>query len=279
MNWINSPRQQWILVRAVALVFLAFTTPLTAQPVKPDSSAVRYVPPPAPPTPIPTSGRQRGGSSRGNCLVANQPLVALVPSTWKNLDNQQQKRTPALSAWESVWGLTTDEYPTFWFYLPYSSAPKLPIEFVLQDERGNNVYKTALTVAQTRPSVIEISLPSTATPLQADKMYHWYFLIDCDPDAPPLLEGWVQRTAINPTLTKQLKAATPRQRAALYAANGIWYDALTTLAELRRARPEDTELFKDWLSLLQSAELDALAREPISPCCTAKKTMLQPIAN
>lgn len=44
MNWINSPRQQWILVRAVALVFLAFTTPLTAQPVKPDSSAVRYVP-------------------------------------------------------------------------------------------------------------------------------------------------------------------------------------------------------------------------------------------
>jgi hypothetical protein len=104
-------------------------------------------------------------------------------------------------------------------------------------------------------------------------MYKWYFIIDCDPDAPPVVEGWVQRVAPNPTLASQLQKATPQQRVALYAANGIWHDALTNLAELRSANPGDDTFSNDWASLLQSVGLEAIATEPIVECCTPQSQL------
>ena len=76
---------------------------------------------------------------------------------------------------------------------------------------------------------------------------------------------------MNPTLMSQLKNATPRQRVTLYATNGFWHDALTTLAELRSANPGDATLSRDWVSLLHSVGLDAIATEPIIECCTLEK--------
>ena len=50
---------------------------------------------------------------------------------------------------------------------------------------------------------------------------------------------------------------------ALYAQAGIWYEALATLAELRRSKPNDSVLISAWESLLQSVGLDTVAKEPI----------------
>ncbi len=265
MTYIKLLPKPLKLTLAFSLALVNFTTCSTriqAQPTKPVVSTVRLVPPPPPP-PLADRGapfgRQRGGASRGQCPNVGKPLTALVPAT------------KAMTAEESVWGLTDAEYPTFWFYVPYSLTPKLPVEFVLQDDDGNYVYKGSLTASQKQAGIVKLRLPSTAGPLEVGKMYKWYFLVDCDPDAPPLVEGWVERRAMNPTLMSQLKNATPRQRVTLYAANGFWHDALTTLAELRSANPGDTTLSRDWVSLLHSVGLDAIAPEPIIECCTLEK--------
>ena len=213
MNWIKSPRQHMILAFAFALALVSFTscfTRIQAQPTKPVVSTVRFVPPPPPDRGTPT-GRQRGGASRGQCPVVGKPLTALVPATQKTL-GARQGSSPALGTLESVWGLTVAERPTLWFYVPYTLTPKLPIEFVLQDEQGNDVYQTSFTSSQTPPGIVRFRLPSTAAPLK-----------------------------------------------------------VTTLAELRSANPQDATLRNDWVSLLQPVGLEAIAREPMSQCCTPEK--------
>jgi hypothetical protein len=60
-------------------------------------------------------------------------------------------------------------------------------------------------------------------------------------------------------LTQQLQTATPSQQARLYAANGFWFEALATAAELRRANLEDST----WVDLLQAIGLETIAAEAI----------------
>ncbi len=45
----------------------------------------------------------------------------------------------------------------------------------------------------------------------------------------------------------------------LYAANGIWFEALSTAGYLRRRDPKDTS----WAALLQAVGLNDLVNEPI----------------
>lgn len=258
-------RAKWVL-RGFILALAAFSNCLIlveAQPSKAIKADIRFAPPPPPKTGVP-SGRQKGGSSRGSCPAPaeNKPLTALVPTTQRHLD-KKSATNPVLTTWKSVWGLTASASPTFWFYVPYSLTPKLPALFVLQDEQGKNIYTTSLTTSVEQSSIAKISLPST-TVLDVGKMYHWYFVIDCHPDAPPQVDGWVQRTTLSPTLRSKLQKASPSQRAALYAARGIWYDTLTALAQLRSTNPQDIVIANDWVSLLSSVGLEAIASEPIA---------------
>ena len=226
-----------------------------------EASSFRFVVPTLPSKGTPLSGRRQGAASRGQCAaVVGEPLTALVPATWKYLGKQPEKLS--LDAWQAVWGLTTSQSPTLWFYNPYSLTSKLPITFVLEDEQGRNIYKTSFAAPGTQPGVVGFRLPSTAQ-IDVGKKYRWYFSVDCDTVAPALVQGWIQRVAINPHLLSQLQLATPRQRVALYASNGIWYEALTRLAELRAANPKDFVLLNDWISLLDSVGLEAVAHQPL----------------
>lgn len=235
-----------------------------------NAQTVIFEPPPPPPDIKITSGRRTGGSSRGDCPVASKPLTALVPASWKS--SEKPGLDPAISGWESVWGLTTAQSPTLWFYVPHALTSKQYIQFVLEDEFGKNVYKTSIAVNQSQPSIMGVKIPST-TNLKVDQKYHWYFLINCDSNTTPWVEGWIQRVAVNTTLKNQLSKASPQQQAAIYATNGIWYDSLNTLAQLRQKNPENPILIKEWTNLLTSVGLQEIASEPISRCCglTAQK--------
>lgn len=208
--------------------------------------------------------REAAGTRAGRCPAGDSALTALVPATQETLA-QGKGRTSALTPPESVLGLTIAEYPTFWFYVPYSPDALHSAEFVLLDDKDNYVYKTTLTLSQT-PGVVSFRLPSTAEALEIGKSYRWYFLIPCDPQnlsRSVFVNGWVQRVAPSPALMSQLETATPRECVALYAAAGIWHEAQTILAELRRTEPEDAAIAADWSNLLQSIGLEELAQKPI----------------
>ena len=266
MKQIKFPVQKLNLTFAISLASLGFT-PVQAVPIKsvllvqhPTLNSSRQLNErlsfnaPDPPDDINAPGNRTAGGKRGcenmKQLSASKEklLTALVPV--------YRPKGSGL-----VLGLTTAPNPTFWFYVPY--LPTLAAEFVLQDAAGQTVYQTPVTLSGP-PGVVSLSLPSTASPLEIGKRYHWYFNIYCQPQQPPVfVDGWIKRDSLNPALKSQLHKATPTQRVALFAAKGIWYDALTASAELRRTDPKHT----DWAALLQTVGLDNIASEPMVKCC------------
>lgn len=260
--------QQITLACAIAWAFVSSTNyPLqvgaqSAKPVNniPSSGRVRFIPPNSSSQEEPDFSdvgrpqKREGGGSRGECLVKDKPpLTALVPTN--NL------------------GLTLAN-PTFWFYVPYTLTPEHSVEFVLKD--GNKyVYKTKKFPGRgTPPGVVSLHLPSTVA-LKADNDYDWYFLIYCDSqnkDRFVFVNGLVRRVE-RPDLKSQLQSATSQERVTLYATEGIWYDALASLAELHRAYPQNDKLNDDWAGLLQSVGLEKLASEPFVSCCSLDKKL------
>ena len=242
------------LLGIVAYYPMIWMTPVAAVPIT-------FAPPPPPPD-RGAAGDRGGAASRG-CSVGNQSVIALVP-LYKQTINQGETKAGSVT---KVWGLTTEEYPTFWFFVPYKKSTIHSIEFVLKDE-STKLSQTLYLTKPEEPGIISIRLNATTPPLQVNKMYHWFFKmkIICNPQQPlerENVEGWVQRVNLNPKLVDNLKQATPQQRVRLYAKNGIWYDALTTLAELRLAKPKDPTLAVEWMNLLKSIDLENLAKQTL----------------
>ena len=215
---------------------------------------------PPPPPNIGSPGQRRGGGSRGclsktthNTKPRNNVLIALAPEYSKS---------------QVILGLTAKERPTFWFYIPYDPS-LVYAELGLEDELNEDTYKVVSTKT---PGIIGVPLPSISSPLQIGKQYRWNFNIYCKQDDGFLasVEGNVQFQPLNSALANKLKYATPHEQALIYAANGIWYEALTILANLHRLPKQNAQLSQDWSNLLESVGLQNLASEPIIDCCQSQ---------
>jgi Domain of Unknown Function (DUF928) len=265
------PLQKMKLILAISCTVLS-CTPVQAKPVNAPSlgqnpalkpskklnGSLTFAAPPPPPD-IGEPGQRSEAGSRG-CENADKRLPT---------DTQKQQLiaiVPVYSDSALVLGTTTAAAPTFWFYTAYV-AP-VPAKFVLRDKDGELVYQTDVVLPQS-PGAIGLSLPKTASPLLVGQRYRWFLKIYCREQEPPaFVDGWIQIDALDPVLKSQLEKATPRDRVALYAANGLWFDALNTASELRRRNPKDPT----WAELLQAVGLNDLATEPI-----VSVTNLQPI--
>jgi Domain of Unknown Function (DUF928) len=208
--------------------------------------------------------RVSGGIRTGSCSQQGAKVTALIPGkdSDKNSGNSpgSQNSTPVEPQ------LTTVGYPTLFFYVPQTSAPAL--EFLLRDG-GTDIYKTTFKPSG-KPGIVGVSLPSNSNlaPLTAGKQYKWSFSVKCDlddPDKDMLVEGFIKREQPDQNLSIQLQKAQPRERVTLYAAAGFWQDTLATLADLRRQRPNDSELQADWEDLLKSVGIEEkIAKAPLS---------------
>ncbi|MEG4486967.1 DUF928 domain-containing protein [Microcoleus sp. D2_18a_B4] len=218
------------------------------QPGKPstESGGPRFVQPREDIDELPPT--QPGRPVRGGCASISQlGLTALVPTNKK--------------------GRTVSDYPTFFFYLPQTEAESA--EFILKDESGKQIYKQDLTI-RNLSGVIGVSIPANQNvpPLEVGKTYTWNFTVICDSldrSADQIELGTVRRVELSADIRSKLEQADPRQKTVIYAENGIWQDALSTLAAARRDQPNDTTFKADWESLLDSVTLGEIAKEPIVP--------------
>jgi len=258
MAWFTPSSRFTPLVLAVALTLgLGVNVPaqVKAQSTPPSlgsqlESAFR-----APRTDTPAPGNREGGATRDDCVKSNK-FVALVPV--------------------SGVGNTTAEYPTIYWYMPELTAEegKSPVvEFELQDANEQVVYSAAYPLAKSAGGIVGtpglMSLRVTNLyPLKTNQEYHWAITLRCDSKSVDnsnnmTVEGAIKRVEADPTLAQRLQRATPQERVAIYAKAQLWYEALGTLAELRRDRPNDSGLADAWSKLLDSVELDKISREPL----------------
>ncbi len=193
-------------------------------------------------------GNRSGAANRG-CGPTPKLLTALVPGT-----NQ---------------GLTVAEHPTFWFYVPYPPSPSKDMVFKLLDKQKNQeVYKIRFTVTGT-PGIISVTLPDSVNPLAVGKRYQWIFTYLCNPKVVSqdiVVHGYVERVNVSPQMAVELnKAKTPLEKVAVMAENGIWFDALTELAQLRRKEPNNEVLLQKWEALLTAdgVKLNEIIAEPL----------------
>ncbi|MDJ0677377.1 MAG: DUF928 domain-containing protein [Calothrix sp. MO_167.B42] len=209
-------------------------------------------------------GKRSGGAVRGECPRTAISLTALVPATEEGLTFVEKTVSP---------------HPNFWFYVPY--AEKFPsssgrrLEFVLLDDSENIFYRATYYLPQKLSSVkaggiISVPMPKTIKPLQEGRRYRWVFSVICNPTNPSgdtTVNGWIERVAINHTLNGQLDEKLKLERSAAdYAAQGIWYETVGTLAKLLRdEKSPSSKLQRNWSSLLESVGLTKLSTKPIVP--------------
>lgn len=197
-------------------------------------------------------GQRTAAGARGGCRSTHNELTASKGKQLTALVPVYGQKDPEL-----VFGETTSSHPTFWFYVPYSSP--LPAKFVLQDEQHKTIYQTPILLART-PGVINFPLPSKTALLKVNQRYHWFLNIYCNQGKPPaFVDGWIKRKELNPSLKTELEQATLSQRVSLLATHGIWYDALTISAQLRRHKLNR----HDWAAMLKAVGLENIAFEPI----------------
>ena len=193
------------------------------------------------------TNRNKGGSVRGRCpnltQNLNQTIFALVPT---------DQGTPFVEQ-------TITDHPTFWFYVSSLPVSQLNAEFVLIDNKGNDIYSTIFPLRQ-QPGIIGLQLPKTVPPLKQGNKYRWVFSAICNPQnraADALVNGWLERIPLSSTLSNQLKSASTRERVSVYTDAKLWYETLTNLAELQRSYPKDVEIQSDWVNVLQLVGLPA----------------------
>jgi hypothetical protein len=188
------------------------------------------------------TGRQRGGAVRDRCPNVDQPLTALVPATNEGIPFVEP---------------TISERPSFWFYVPYFPASQRNAEFVLIDGNEDNVYAATFPLTQP-PGIVSLQLPPTVPPLQEGKQYRWVFSVICNPanrSADATVNGWVERVPVSVALSNQLQAATDKEQVFIYAEQGLWYETLTSFAQLQRTNSLDGELKGNWQDLLRTIGL------------------------
>ena len=209
------------------------------------------------------------GTPRRRTAAATRGATAAVPDSCGNSTNEQL--VALLPSTEPA--LTVAEYPAIFVFLPQTSAKKA--EFILvEDNKDNNkerevLYETTVTLPS-NPGIVSVSLPNNKTlpPVEVGKSYRWYFSVICNPQDrsdEPYVEGEIQRVEPSPNLVAELKNVPSRDRAALYAEAGIWYDAVNSIAQLRRSSPNDTAIAADWAELLKSVGLDTISQKPLIP--------------
>jgi hypothetical protein len=206
--------------------------------------------------PVPSRTVSRADDApTADMLVAIAPEF-LAPST----------KAPHARSVTQVWSLTAAERPTLWFNVPYSRE-FARAQFVLQDENETKLYETPVTLPE-KPGIIAVRVPEQVAALEPGKLYHWYFKvrIACNPQEKGTLEyvdGWVERTTLAPAIAQRLQTASPIEQAELYADAGIWYDAVTVLAELQRANAPTPANAAAWSSLIETVQLERLQSVPL----------------
>lgn len=169
--------------------------------------------------------------------------------------------TPLVMQPATTVSLTATDRPTLLVYVPATSAKA--VEVTLEDANKRGIDRIRVNLPKT-PGIVRVPLTSFPA-LAVGQDYLWIASVVCDSGDPKdnFSAGIIRRVQTDSALTKKLKRAAPLDQAALYSQAGIWYDAASTLDELRRTQPNNQELQGLWQEFLKSAGLEALATVPV----------------
>ncbi len=252
----------------------------------------------------PSNLSSRFGGLRSPSCKQQGDIIALLPAAQKATDlNKSDKRQVT-----DITHLTADPYPTVLFYLPPNSPTKA--RFYLQEENKQLVYLADVQMPNLTDNkqngVVILNLSDVAKTnnlpeLKIGKSYVWKLKLFCEDNISnidkksPEISGWINRidpktslkgqlgsSYINNQDSKdpdiiadQLNQAETKDYPTVYANNGIWYSAVSSLAQLRNNNPEDLDIKSNWKTLLDSVKLEQISDKPIIGSATIKNIQVE----
>ncbi len=157
-------------------------------------------------------------------------------------------------------GLTTQEQPSLFWYQSKPAAASF--ELTLLEE---NKVKPVLQVKLNRSAnagIQRLKLSDHGIKLEKGIEYRWVVALITDPanrSSDLVASSFIERVDPPKDLQEKLATANPEARPALYAAAGIWHDALATLSDLIDAKPKSEMLHTERADLLRQVGLAAAA--------------------
>jgi len=155
-----------------------------------------------------------------------------------------------------VWSQSAANKPTFFFQIPTALNNNVPLTFVVQDDNDNEVYRRRFRL---RTAAGVLAVPVRGDGLTVDETYRWTFSVGCDDGASvAAVSGTVRRIA-GPTVEPGNTPAVRMTRAEVYAAAGVWHEALEIAIAMAQAEPSNEVYQQNLTDLLSQAGLaDAL---------------------
>lgn len=161
---------------------------------------------------------------------------------------------------------TVSGRPTFVWQV--AQVPSEAVEFALvEDGVAEPVFVQQVQIQSS--GIVQLQLPPSAPELTPGKEYRWSVSLVCNPNrrsSDVFAQGWIQRVAAPAQLKQQLAAIgredsadALRQRAAIYANAGLWYDAIAMLSTAQDAAPGNSSIREDLTALLDQAGLMQIA--------------------
>lgn len=128
-------------------------------------------------------------------------------------------------------GETISGRPTFFWHV--SGKTSVPMEFALVEPGVTKPLFVQQMQVQKR-GIMQVQLPQDAPELVTGRKYRWSVSLLCNPNRPSsnvFVQSWIERVAAKPELTQKLfNAQSEQERARIYAASGLWYDALAGIS-------------------------------------------------
>lgn len=250
--------------------------------------------------------RARNGGLRSSSCKQQDNIIALLPADQKATElNKSSKQLTDITH------LTADPYPTVLFSLPPNSPTIGRFYLSVAGETENSqklVYFRDIQLPnatdKSQNGVVILNLSDLAKTknlpeLEIGKSYIWKIKFICGStfakidQKSPEISGWMKRIDANTSLKSQLGSSDinnqdlkdtdviedqlnqveTKDYPSVYVENGIWYSAVSSLAQLRKNNPEDLELKSDWKALLDSVKLEEISEKPILGSATPISNM------
>jgi len=178
---------------------------------------------------------QVGGGSRGDKAADFVAITVLVPNRV---------------------ALTTQAQPSLYWY--QSKATKTPCEITVTEPKHPKPLVELTTSDSTPPGIHAIRLSKFKVNLKPNVVYEWSVAVVLDPENRSqdiVARGVIKRVDPSPDLAAKLAAAGNDDKAAIYAENSIWYDALQSISDQIENAPQDAVLRDERAFLLSQVGL------------------------
>ncbi|MFQ5417746.1 MAG: DUF928 domain-containing protein [Myxococcota bacterium] len=160
-------------------------------------------------------------------------------------------------------GQTTSAAPSLFWFIDQVPDASIHVEFTLQDEESIEPIVEATLPTPTRAGVQQIQLSDHGAKLAAGIEYQWSIALIVDPDERSkdiVATGFIDRVNATSQLTARLASEGAARSAAVYAEEGIWYDAIAALSEQIAGDPTNAALRQQRADLLGQVGLDQAAK-------------------